>query len=304
MQASSDPTDLKPPRPGRWPLPLVLALVAHGLLIAALTWGVHWQQDAQPVAFEAELWSNVAQEAAPREVAPPPPPPRPPEPKVEPKVEPKPIPPKPEPKVEPDPAQAREAQIAIEKAQKKKEEEARKRAEEKKAAKKKADEERAKALEEERKKKAEQAAREKREKQEKLAEEKKRRQAQEEASRRARDEQMRRILGQAGATGDANARGTAQRSSSPSASYAQKLSAAFKRNIYYPNPQEIAGNPKAEVSVTVGPTGRVMSARLTRSSGVQSWDAAVLRAAEKTTIPPDESGRFPSSFPVTFGPKD
>ncbi|HEY9096003.1 MAG TPA: energy transducer TonB, partial [Hydrogenophaga sp.] len=136
------------------------------------------------------------------------------------------------------------------------------------------------------------------------AEEKKRRQAQEEASKRAREDQMRRILGQAGATGDANARGSAQRSSSPSASYAQKLSAAFKRNIYYPNPQEIAGNPKAEVSVTVGPTGRVIGARLTRSSGVPSWDSAVLRAAEKTTIPPDENGRFLSSFPVTFGPKD
>ncbi|HEY9094189.1 MAG TPA: protein TolA, partial [Hydrogenophaga sp.] len=152
MQASPDQTDLKPPRPGRWPLPLVLALMAHGLLVAALTWGVNWQQDAQPVAFEAELWSNVAQEAAPREVAPPPPPPKP-EPKPEPKVEPKPTPPKPESKVEPEPSQAREAQIAIEKAQKKKEEEARKREEEKKvAAKKKA--------EEEKKKKAAQAERE------------------------------------------------------------------------------------------------------------------------------------------------
>ncbi len=142
MQATPDQTDFKPPRPGRWPLPAVLALLAHVALIAALTWGVSWQKNAEPVAFEAELWSSVVQEAAPRAVKPPPPPPA----KVEPKVEPKPPKPepKPEPKTEPKPPDTREADIAIEQAKKKKEEEAKKReAEKKEAARKKAEEDKA-----------------------------------------------------------------------------------------------------------------------------------------------------------------
>jgi colicin import membrane protein len=287
-------------------MPMVLALVAHLALIAALTWGVSWQKNAEPVAFEAELWSSVVQEAAPRAVKTPPPPP----PKVEPKPEPKPPQPepKPEPKAEPKQPDTREADIAIEQAKRKKEEEAKKReAEKKEAARKKAED--AKAREEERKKKAEEAQRKADQKRldnkikQQLANEQ-RRKAQEEASAKARDEQMRRIMGQADATGGADAGGTAQRSSGPSASYKQKLSAAFKRNIVFSNPESISGNPKAEVQVTIGPTGRVMSARLTRSSGVPAWDSAVLRAAEKTTIPADENGRIPPGFPVEFGPKD
>ena len=315
MQAAFDPISLKPPRPGRWSMPMVLALAAHLLLIAALTWGVHWKQDAQPQTFEAELWSAVAQKAAPREVVPPPPPPPKVEPKVVPKVEPKPTPPEPKPKAAP--PDTREADIAVAQAKKKKEE-AEKREAEKNAAKEKADKEKAEKLEKD--KKAKELEKEKQKKQaaedakqkalddkiKQLADKKSKAAAEkaDAAAAKARDDQLRRIMGLADATGDANAKGTAQRSSGPSASYKAKLSAAFKRNIVFSNPESIAGNPVADVQVTIGPMGRVMSARLTRSSGVPAWDSAVLRAAEKTTIPADENGDFPSSFPVGFGPKD
>ena len=63
MQITADTHDLKPPRPGRWLGPVGLALVAHALLMGALTWGVHWQQDEPLVSFEAELWSAVPREA-------------------------------------------------------------------------------------------------------------------------------------------------------------------------------------------------------------------------------------------------
>jgi colicin import membrane protein len=59
MQITADTHDLKPPRPGRWLGPVGLALVAHALLMGALTWGVHWQKDEPLVSFEAELWSSV-----------------------------------------------------------------------------------------------------------------------------------------------------------------------------------------------------------------------------------------------------
>ncbi|MEW6478947.1 MAG: protein TolA, partial [Pseudomonadota bacterium] len=77
MNTGADTIDFKPPQAGRWQGPMGLALVVHALLIAALTWGVSWQQDSTPT-FEAELWSATAQQAAPRAVEPPPPPPPPP----------------------------------------------------------------------------------------------------------------------------------------------------------------------------------------------------------------------------------
>ena len=172
MQITADNLDLKPPRPGRWSMPLVLALVAHGLLVGALTWGVHWQRDAEPVSFEAELWSAVAQRAAPRAVEPPPPPPvREPKVKPEPKPEPEPEP-QPEPKVEPPKPDTRAADIATAEAKKKKLEDE-KRAAAEKAKKEKADKEKAA------KEKAEQLKAERAERDKKLAEQKK--QAQEKA---------------------------------------------------------------------------------------------------------------------------
>lgn len=75
MNAHADRLDLSPPpAPGRLRA-MALALLAHLLLAAALTWGVGWQRHSTPVAVEAELWAAVPQAAAAREEAPPPPPP-------------------------------------------------------------------------------------------------------------------------------------------------------------------------------------------------------------------------------------
>lgn len=48
------------------------AVFAHLLLALALAWGVSWQRQSNEVAFEAELWSQTPQQAAPLAVAPPP----------------------------------------------------------------------------------------------------------------------------------------------------------------------------------------------------------------------------------------
>lgn len=315
MQAAFDPISLKPPRPGRWSMPMVLALAAHLLLIAALTWGVHWKQDAQPQTFEAELWSAVAQKAAPREVVPPPPPPPKVEPKVVPKVEPKPTPPEPKPKAAP--PDTREADIAVAQAKKKKEE-AEKREAEKKAAKEKADKEKADKLEKDKKakelekeKQKKQAAEEAKQKKAlddkfKQLEDKKNKAAAEKADNaaaKAREDQMRRIMGQAGATGDASAKGTAQRDSGPSAGYAGRVRARIKPNVLFTD--DIAGNPKAEVEVTTAPDGTIMSRRLAKSSGNPDWDKAALAAIDRTgTLPRDVDGRVPSPMIVELRPRD
>lgn len=307
MQTTADHLELAPPRPGRWGGPLGLALVVHALLIAALTWGVNWKHDAPAAAFEAEIWSRLPQQAAPRAVEPPPPPPPPPEP--EPKPEPQPAPP---PTPAPPPPGPSEAEIAVQQAKKKaeaekraQEEAAKKAAERKKAEKKKAAD--AKAAAEKRaqaeKQRKEQQAKEaaaKREQERKQAEARK---AQEAAQARARDEQLRRMLGQAGASGGPQSTGTAQQSSGPSPGYAGRVAARIKPNVLFTEP--VAGNPRAEIEIRTLPDGTITSSRLVKSSGNKAWDDAALRAIERTgTLPRDTDGRVPPSLIIGLRPLD
>jgi colicin import membrane protein len=120
-----------------------------------------------------------------------------------------------------------------------------------------------------------------------------------------RKENLERIAGLAGASGSPSSQGTAMRSSGPSASYAGRLAAIFKRNVVYPGGVEtITGNPEADIQVRVSPTGDILSARLVRSSGNPSWDEAAVRAIERSErIPPDVDGRYVTDFRVTMKPK-
>jgi colicin import membrane protein len=127
--------DLFMPQPlaGRG-LGVALALLAHGLLLLALTLAVNWRVST-PSPIEAELWAEIPRAAPPVVVRPPPP--------VEPE---KPVLKPPEPRNETKPPRAvPDAQIAIEKAKREKEREEiekKRKEEEKKLAEKKADLER------------------------------------------------------------------------------------------------------------------------------------------------------------------
>src|SRR5205085_8364840 len=78
---------------------LVLALIAHALLIVALAWSVNWKA-SEPEGVVAELWSSLPQTAAPKAA---PPEPKPAPPPVEPKPTPPPVvQPAPPPPVRPD----------------------------------------------------------------------------------------------------------------------------------------------------------------------------------------------------------
>lgn len=284
-----------------------LALVVHALLIAALTWGVSWKTDDPNATFEAELWSRLPQEAAPRAVEPPPPPPPPPEPEPTPRPE-----PAPPPQPAPPPPERNEAQIAVEQAKKKAEAEKKAREEAaRKAEEAKRERERKAKAEAERKERLE-AQRKERERKERLAKEaaEKREREQrlkaerEEATRKAmRDEQMRRITGQAGATGGPNATGSAQQSSGPSPGYAGRVAARIRPNVIFTEPA--GGNPRAEVEIRTMPDGTITSSRLVKSSGNRAWDEAALRAIERTgTLPRDTDGRVPSSLIIGLRPLD
>ncbi len=287
MYPTADHLDLAPPRQGRWLGPVGLALIAHGLLILALTWGVGWQRDAPPAVFEAEIWSQLPQQAAPRAVEPPPRPPTPPAPEP---------PPKPQPVVKPPPPPAPSAaDIATEQAKRKAEADKLRREQlereqklaEKRAAEKAAAEKRA-AAEKQRKLEADQLAKQ-------VAEEKRREQA--------RKDQIARMLGQAGATGGAQSTGTAQRSSGPSPGYAGRIAARIKSNVVFT--EALPGNPRAEVEVTTLPDGSIAKRRIVKSSGSPEWDEAVLRAIDRTgSLPRDTDGTVPPTLVIGLRPLD
>ena len=312
--ASNERNLFQPPKPGGQGRSFVLALLAHALLVAALTWGIGWKTQADHnESVTAELWSALPREAAPALQAPEPPVPEPIKPEP---VKPEPVKPEPKPQPAPKPTppdtRKQEADIALKKEkaerdQKQREEQLREEKaklekrlkeelEKKKQAEKTKAEEKAKQLAED-KKRAEAKAQKEAQKQaeEKAAEEKRA-----EADRQAN---IRRMQGLAGATGDDNAKGTAQKASGPSASYAGRIKARIKPNITFND--DIDGNPRAEVEVRVAPDGTILSRKLIQASGNKAWDDAVLKAIDKTeTLPRDTDGRVQPVMVISFKPKE
>jgi colicin import membrane protein len=241
----------------------VFSVLVHLALVAALALGVRWHA-SEPEGLEAELWAAVPQIAAPPVVEPPP------------VVKPEPPVVTPPPVVKPE--RVPDAQIAIERAKREEklrkqkalaEEEAEKRLAEKK-----------KALEEEKKRKAEEA---------RLA--------------ALHEAQVKRILAQAGATGDPASPGRATQTAGPSAGYAGRIRARIKPNIVYS--EAGGGNPLATVEVRLAPEGTIIGKRLVKSSGIAAWDEAVLRAIDKTEVlPRDIDGRVPPLIEIDFRPRD
>ena len=288
-----------------------MAIAAHLLLLGALAWGVSWKQQPVTLSAEAELWSAVPLQAAPKLVEVPPPPPEPaPAAKV---IQP---PPTPMPEVSPktpdaDIALERDKQRLAKEKQLKAQQQAqldklekmvieKKRLEDQRVAEKKLAAEKKKAdLKQAELKLAEQ-------KQAALAASKKEAlKAQEDAKKMEaqRQENIKRMAGLAGATGSATSTGTALQAAGPSASYPGRIRARVKPNIVFT--EDIATNPTAEVEVRTAPDGTIVSRKLIKSSGVTAWDEAVLKAIDKTeTLPRDVDGRVPPSLVITFRPKD
>ena len=277
-----------------------LAVVAHALLLAALTWGVRWKNEPVLMTAEAELWSAVPQQAAPRLVEVPVRPAPVPTPRVRPAT------PEPPRKAAPEAPQVPDAKIVLER-------------EKRRLVQEKLTEE--KLLQAQKAAKLEKLATEKkrledkRELDRKLADDKKKadlavkrkaaQEAQEDATKldAQRQENIKRMAGLAGATGAADAAGTALKASGPSSGYGARLRARIKPNIVFT--EDISGNPTAEVEVLTSPDGTITNSKLLKSSGVPAWDRAVLKAIDKTeSLPRDVDGRVPPSLVISFRPKD
>jgi len=279
MNAAAERLEFTPPATPGLLRALLLALLAHGLLVAALTWGVQWKRDAQQLSAEAELWAAVPQEAA----APEPPP-------LPPAAEPVQQPPAPPPEVEPpkvDIALEREKQ----RLQKQKQLEREKQQEKLQQEKLRQEQLKAEKLKQAQADKA------------KLAQEKKKAEQETKRLEAQRLQNLQRMAGMAGATGGANASGIALKSAGPSASYAGRIRARIKPNIVFT--EELQGNPTAEVEVRTAPDGTIVGRKVTQSSGVKEWDEAVLKAIDKTQVlPRDIDGSMPSALLLVFRPKD
>jgi len=303
MSLALDRPEFAPPPQRGTPRAVVLALIAHALLIAALTWGVRWRSDADEGAVDAELWSSTVQQAAPRLQAPPAPAPVPAPPP------PAPAPPPPPVAKAPEPAPAPKApDIALEREKKLKEQKEQKERE--------LEQQQQKKKELEARQRAEDEAERKKEQQKKLAEQKKQQEAEakqaeakkaEAATKQAaadRAAALKRMQGLAGASGSDDSKGTAQRSSGPSSGYAGRIAAPVRPNITFPDAETVNGNPAAEFEVSLAPDGTIVGVKLSKSSGLPGWDDAAERGLRKTDkLPRDTDGRIFPSLIVSLRPK-
>lgn len=322
-----------PPEPNRWPA-IGLAVGVHALLLAFLVIGINWQNH-EPVAVEAEVW-----DLSPQVAAPPPPPPQP-EPEPQPETPPPPPVPKaveaPPPVEQPQVKQPAPPDIALEREKKRKEELKQQKLEEeqlereRELAQQKADEKKAKALADKKQRElAEQKAREeaqqkadelakqeadkkKQAEKDKAAKEKADKLAKEKAQKaddarlaKLRDAEMKRMLAAADNVGTGST-GTAAKSAGPRRDngYIAAITAKVKGNTHYGGDLDEPGNPVVIFHVEQLPTGDILSVKMTKSSGIPTFDDAVKRAIENSSpLPKKKDGTVERSLEINFHMKD
>jgi TonB family protein len=87
-------------------------------------------------------------------------------------------------------------------------------------------------------------------------------------------------------------------------SYGKLIIRRVLPNIIF-NPDDVSGNPVAEVEVRTAPDGKIMAHKLIKSSGNKAWDEAVIKALNKTdTLPLDLDGTIPAVMVLGFKPKE
>lgn len=314
MSATRHHLEFAPPATPGLVRAVLLALVAHLVLVAVLAIGVAWKRETPPVAVEAELWAAVPQEAAP---LPPEPEPEALEPAPEPPLPTRPAPPPAPPVVDAPKA----ADIAL---AKEKEKEKARLEKEKELQQAKLEQERKDKLQREKqaadklaaeKLRKEQDAKAAREKAEKLAKAEKNDKAKAEAlakqkaakaaelaAQKNREDQLKRMAALAGGetTGSGGA-GTAAKSAGPGASYFGRVAARIKPNVTYTD--IISGNPVTEIEVSLSPSGDILSRRISKRSGNAAWDNAALNAIDKTEKLPLDNGKVWSPMVIVLSPQ-
>ncbi|SOE67914.1 Cell division and transport-associated protein TolA [Burkholderia sp. OK233] len=319
---------LQPPRErGTWRA-FVFALVMHALLGFFLYHGIQWQ-NSTPAGAEAELWTEVPDSAIPR---PPPPPP----------VPVAPAPPLPDEQADialqekkrQQQEAARQAQLAEQLRQQKLQ--AQQEAEAKRQQQLAADQAAQKAAAAKQKQLQQQQQQQADKlKQQQLADQQKQQQEQQkqadadaqkkadaqkaakakaqadaaaqakklDAERRERLAQMQGSAGAPGSTGNGLAKsgtGSGSGGTATSPGYADKVRRVVRPNISWGGETE---GLETVISVRCSPTGTLLDAQISRSSGNSAWDDAALRAVQRSNpMPQDIDGKTPTSFKITLRP--
>lgn len=289
-----------------------LALLVHGFFILALIFGMSWKNSPM-LPVEADLWTALPE---------PPPPPT-----AEPEPQPETMPTPPPPVEESKPS---EADIALERAEKKRMEEAR-RLEEKRLAEKRQEEKLALKREEEarkeeaRKAELDRQAEQKRQAEENLRleqerqaramqekarlEQEQREQAKQLAKRQMEQELARQTQEELDAEGAQlkaiQQRAKAGRDAVIINDYKYKIQS--KIQSYVRLPQKLTGNPEAVFQVSLLPSGDVARVTLVKSSGQPTYDAEVERAILKASPLPlprdrDAAAVFRDGLTLKFRP--
>ncbi|SMG43791.1 cell envelope integrity protein TolA [Paraburkholderia susongensis] len=326
---------LQPPRERGTGRAFALALVMHALLGFFLYHGIQWQ-NSTPEGAEAELWTEVPNSAIPRPVTPPPVPvaPAPPVRDEQADIA-------LQEKKRQQQEAAREAQLAEQQRQQKLKEQQEAEAKRQqqlaadqaaqlaaqKAAKLKqqqqqqqADKLKQQQLAEQQKQQQVKDQQEQQQKQaaadaQKKADEQKAAKAkaqaeaaaqakkQLDAERRARLAQMQGMAGPPGSTGNGlgkSGTGSGSGGNAASPGYADKVRRIVRPNIVWSGETE---GLETVIAVRCAPTGTLLDATVSRSSGNPAWDAAALRAVQRSNpMPLDVNGKTPESFLITLRP--
>ena len=127
------------------------------------------------------------------------------------------------------------------------------------------------------------------------------------AAEKARAEQLARLRAAAGAEGGSGGQVGSSVGGGGNAppAYADKVRRKIKPLIVF-NPESLTGNPAVIVLVDLAPDGAILKRSVVTSSGIPSWDQAVLQALDRAeTFPKDDNGIIPMrQMRLTFKPKD
>ncbi|HEX8614504.1 MAG TPA: cell envelope integrity protein TolA [Telluria sp.] len=156
------------------------------------------------------------------------------------------------------------------------------------------------AAEKQAEEKAEKLAQEKAAKADKAAKDKKAAEEQKKIDKSRADE-LRRIMGAAGGTGEA------EKSSAPRSDtgYLASINTKIKSSTSYAGSTDVPGNPRVLFKIEQLPSGEIISIKLIKGSGIAAFDDAVEKGIAKSSpLPKKKDGTVARTLEISFSMKD
>ena len=126
------------------------------------------------------------------------------------------------------------------------------------------------------------------------------------AAEKARADRLAKLRGDAGAEGGSGGTvGSGVGGGNAPAGWRDKVLKKVKPLITF-NPESVSGNPEAIIQLKLAPDGAILGREIIKSSGISSFDQAILNAIDRAqTIPKDDNGAIPDkNLRLAFTPKE